>query len=151
MSDTRDLIEQKITKILDHIGVSAKVAVEPSEEGSFKATLTGEDLGLVIGYHGEGLSSLQNIVSLLVAKDEGEYKHIRIDINGYRSEREEKIKDIVKNSIDKVRFTLGPVELAPMTAEDRRLVHMEMQDYDDVISESTGEGYNRRVVIKPKS
>ncbi|MEK7595262.1 MAG: R3H domain-containing nucleic acid-binding protein [Patescibacteria group bacterium] len=152
MSDLEKLIVETIEKILYFIGVVAAVDVfkNITEEDSFHVSLSGDDLGVVIGYHGEGLSSLQTILGLMILKKADKWVHLSVDVNGYKREREEKIKDIVKKAVDRVKFTLKPVELSPMVSYERRIVHLEASKYEGIASDSIGDGFSRRVVIKPK-
>ena len=153
MNDVEQLIVDSVEKILFFIGVVAAVDVfkNITEEDSFHVSLSGDDLGVVIGYHGEGLASLQTVLALIVSKKLGKWFRLSVDVNGYKKEREERIKESVKKAVDRVRFTLKPVELSPMVSYERRLAHMEASHYEDVTSESTGEGFSRRVVLMPKT
>ncbi len=152
MSDASKILIETVEKIIFSVGVVASVDVtlDVVDEDTYHVNLSGDDLGVVIGYHGEGLASLQTVLSLILAKKLGKFTHIIVDVNGYRKEREEKIKEMVKSSVDRVKFSLKDVELPPMVAFERRLVHMEVSKSDGVYSESIGDGYNRRVVVKPK-
>jgi len=152
MDELEKTITEQATKILSFIGVVASIDVvaDVTEEDTYYINISGDDLGVVIGYHGEGLASLQSILGVILSKKVGRFIHLLVDVNGYRRDREEKIKEQVGLAIDKVKFLVKPVELSPMMAFERRLAHMEVSRHEGVESESIGEGYNRRVVIKPK-
>lgn len=150
MDNYENFIKETIETMLNFIGVNAGVIISQDTDGTYLVDLSGDDLGVLIGYHGDGLSSLQTLIGLILSKKAGAFVPLRIDINGYKRAREDKIVDIAKNAVDKVRFTLRPVELSPMNASERRLVHTEVSKFSDVASESVGEGYSRRVVVKPK-
>ncbi len=152
MNELEQAITEFVEKILFFIGVvaSVDVIIDTADEETYHVTLSGDDLGLVIGYHGEGISSFQNVLSLMVFKKFGKYYHLVVDVNGYRREREEKIKDMVKNAVDRVKFSERPFELPPMVAFERRLAHLEASKFEGVASESVGDGYSRRVVVKKK-
>ncbi len=155
MKDTQNLenlIRETVEKILFFIGVVASVDVvaDVSEENTFHINLSGDDLGVVIGYHGEGLASLQHILNLIVGTSSEKWPHLIVDVNGYRRDREEKVKEMTKGAIDRVKFSMRPVELPPMVAFDRRIAHLVVSETEGVASESVGVGYNRRVVITPK-
>lgn len=151
MNNVEQVIKETIEKIFSIIGVTADVQISKDIENVFVVDLNGEDLGVVIGFHGDGLLSLQTVVSLIVSKKIGEYTPLKIDINDYRKQREQKIYDLIKNTIDRVRFSGKPIELSPMNPAERRLVHTEVSKYSDVVSESVGEGHSRRPVIRLKS
>lgn len=148
-----NLIHEHIEKILFFVGVVASVDVvlDTAEENTYHVNLSGDDLGVVIGYHGEGLASLQHILNLIVGTASEKWPHLIVDVNGYRREREEKVKEMTRGAIDRVKFSLRPVELPPMVAFDRRIAHLVVSQSDGVSSESVGTGYNRRVVIAPAS
>jgi spoIIIJ-associated protein len=86
----------------------------------------------------------------MINKELNEWKHVLVDINGYRDSRRTKIEDMVRNFIDRVRFHNSNVEMPPMNSFERRWVHMFVSEYPDIASESLGEGKNRRVVLKLK-
>ena len=129
--------------------MAANVAVAEGEEESFQIDINGEDLGALIGYHGETLSSLQLFLNLLVHRKIGEWRRVLVDIGGYRKEREQKLFDLARRTADKVRFLQTPVTLTPMPSFERRLVHMALGEEEGVETESKGEGWERRVVVKP--
>jgi spoIIIJ-associated protein len=103
----------------------------------------------IIGYHGEGLSGLQLFLNLAAHKKLGEWRRILVDIGGYRREREQKLYELAQRTADRVRFLQTPVTLNPMPAFERRLVHLALTGDDTIETESVGEGWERRVVVKP--
>lgn len=145
-----DEVKKSIEKILDFINVSPKITLEDGEEGIINLTIEADDLNFLIGYRGESLDALQTLLGLIIFKKTGEWTRVVVDINGYRKQKMDKIEQITKTYIDKVRFFGKDVEMNPMTPSERRQVHTLIGEYDDVVSESTGEGQNRRVVLKPK-
>jgi spoIIIJ-associated protein len=143
-------VKKSAEKILGFINVSPKLTVEEGEEGIVNLTIEGDDLNFLIGYRGESLDALQTLLGLMIFKKMGDWTRVIVDINGYRKQKMDKIEQITKTYIDKVRFFGKDVEMSPMTPSERRQVHTFIADYDDITSESTGEGQNRRVVLKPK-
>ena len=105
----------------------------------------------MIGYRGESLDALQTLVGLILFKQTGDWSRVLVDINDYRKGKQDKIEQITKSYIDKVRFFGKEVEMSPMSPTERRQVHVFVSAYDDIISESVGEGSSRRVVLKPKN
>ena len=112
----------------------------------------GEDLGYMIGNHGRHLDSLQYMVSLFLRKKFEEDMHfiVMVDVSGYREERNSKIESIALRKADDARLLGEPVDLKPMKPSDRRIVHMVLQKFDDITTESQGEGLDRYVRIIPK-
>lgn len=148
--DKIKIITEAVKELLGKLGLSADVVVAEGEEEGFKVDINGEDLGALIGYHGETLSSLQLFLNLLTHRKIGEWRRVLVDIGGYRKEREQKLFDLARRTADKVRFLQTPVTLTPMPAFERRLVHMALGEEGGVKTESEGEGWERRVVVKPK-
>jgi len=136
--------------MMGFMGVSPDISISDSEEDTISVAVEGQNLNFLIGYRGESLDALQTILGLITFKETGEWVHVLVDINGYRKQKQEKIEQITKGYIDKVRFFGKDVEMSPMNAYERRQVHTFISEYDDIISESTGEGPARRVVLKPK-
>ena len=147
--DKIKIITETVKELLGKLGLVAEVAVAEGEEESFQVDINGEDLGALIGYHGETLSSLQLFLNLLVHRKIGEWRRVLVDIGGYRKEREQKLFDLAQRTADKVRFLQAPVTLTPMPAFERRLVHMALGEEEGIETESMGEGWERRVVVKP--
>lgn len=145
---TLEKIEKTLQKIFESIGIDPIIRIEESETEIF-VYMDGENLNFMIGYHGESLDALQHIVTLLHMDDLVDSKHLILDINNYRLERKSKVEEITKRHIDRVRFFGQDVEMPPMSSHERRHVHLFIEGYADVLSESVGEGKQRRVVLKP--
>ncbi len=143
-------IKKLLSDILKHIGANLKIFIEETPENIINVNLEGGDLSYLIGYRGESLDALQTLVSLIMFKKTGEWTTVVVDINGYKKQKQDKIEQITKTYIDKVRFLGKDVEMNPMSPAERRQVHAFVGTYDDITSESTGEGRDRRVVLKPK-
>lgn len=139
-----------ITKdLLKKLKVDAKV--EATEKDSvININLEGEDLGLLIGYHGENLEAMQLIIGLMVNKniDNEEWVPINLDVGGWRDERIQVLRTMVEKATIEVESAKEPIELPTMSASQRRMVHMIIADFPGFISESAGEEPNRKVVIK---
>lgn len=142
-------LAKDITKeLLKKLDIEAKIRGDTLDD-SVKVDIEGEDLGLLIGYHGETLESLQLIVSLLVNnKLEGEWVPISLDIGGWKEERSESLRNLVEKVSSEVKGTNKEVALQPMSSQQRRTIHLILSDYPELTSVSEGEEPNRRVVIK---
>lgn len=116
-----------------------------------KIYFEGEDLGYMIGNHGRHLDSLQYILQLMVGKiiDQNPQYRVLVDVGGYRKEKDSKIEDLALQKADDVRILGEEIEMEPMSPADRRVVHTTLSQYEDITTESIGEGVDRRVVIKP--
>lgn len=150
-TDTVGIVTEAAEGLLARVGVAAEVKVAEADEGGFKVDIRGKDLGALIGYHGETLSSLQLFLNLLLYQRTHEWSRVLVDIEGYRQEREQKLFDLASRTADRVRFLQTPVTLPPMPAFERRLIHLALSHEKGVGTESTGEGWERRVIVKPSA
>lgn len=112
-------------------------------------TLEGENLGILIGRHGETLDALQYLTSLVCNRVEGSYYRITLDCGNYREKREDALKELAKKISTKVKRTGRSQMLEPMNPYERRIIHAVLSDIDGVTSKSKGDEPNRRVVIIP--
>lgn len=145
-----DLIKKTTADLLDLLTIPAEIVIEETETDVYKVDLQAENTGLLIGFHGETLYSLQMIISLILYKKIGRWLKISLNAGNYREYREEQIKDLVNRIIEEVKLSGEPKPLPYLNGSERRIVHLLLLDNSEVLSESEGEGYNRRVFIKPK-
>ncbi|MCL6638573.1 MAG: protein jag [Firmicutes bacterium] len=112
--------------------------------------LEGKDLGILIGRRGETLDALQYLVNLSVNKSKDYKKKIIIDIEGYRSRREETLQKLALKLADKARQRGRSVVLEPMNSQERRIIHTALQGREDIYTFSEGEEPYRKIIISPK-
>lgn len=139
-----------IRDVLNSMNVKAEIRIK-EENNILNITLTGPDMGIIIGYRGETLDSLQYLISLVVNKGhETEYKRVVLDTENYRAKREETLKRLASKTAYKVRKTGKSFRLEPMNPYERRIIHSALQNdlYVDTFSE--GEEPYRRVVVDLK-
>ena len=110
--------------------------------------IQGRDLGLLIGRQGQTLASLQFLLNLMVARRAKSRLPIIVDVEGYKRRRYEALNALAFRFADEVRKTGQPATLEPMPAFERRLVHLALSSFPDIITESTGTGMSRKVVIR---
>lgn len=113
------------------------------------ADVSGGDAGRLIGKGGRTLAALEFLTNAVVNKGDADPVRVVIDVGGYKRRRDERLRQTAERVVARVRRSGQPVELEPMSAAERRVIHMAVADLGDVISESTGEGRDRRVVILP--
>ena len=133
-----------LREILAKMGVEAEVSIDTT--GGVLDVL-GDELGVLIGRGGENLVSLQQLVSAITSKRSGRSVHVAVDIEGFRRNREEQLRQIAHNVARRVRANGEAVTLEPMLAYERRIVHVALQREDGVRTESVGIDPNRRVVV----
>jgi spoIIIJ-associated protein len=110
----------------------------------------GNDLGMLIGRRGDHLSQLQYLVNLLVTRRIGHWTRVSVDVEGYKRRREESLTGLAGRVARQVARSGRAVQLEPMPANERRIVHLVLRDDPEVSTESSGEGDLRRVTILPK-
>lgn len=138
-----------IKKFFESLGVDSKINVTEDEE-IISVALETEDTGIIIGYHGETLEALQIVLSLVLAKEEGEFKRVSVEVGDYKKNREEWLEKLALDAKEKALFGKNEVYLTDLKAWERRVVHMILQNDEEVLTESSGEGKDRVLIIKPK-
>ena len=108
-----------------------------------------EELGELIGRRGERLQAVQHLVNLMLSRKLGEWARVTVDIESYRGKREAQLRALARKAADRVRETGRAVQLEPMTALERRWVHVELQGAEGIVTESAGEEPERRVIVLP--
>lgn len=146
-----------LENLLGGMRINAEVETKPvpdvaAEEGFVAALdiVKPEDVGILIGRRGETLSALQFLTTLIVAKKVGKWGKILVDVEGYRGRREVSLRNLASRIATRVQETRQPMALEAMPANERRIVHLALQNHPAVTTASTGEGDQRRVVISPK-
>ncbi len=150
------IVKKELDALLSLLNIDTQyeLNIEQVEDVSYiKVSFSGENLGYLIGNHGKHLESLQYIFSMILRNklEEGANYRVILDVCGYREERSKKIEHLAMQKADDARILGEPIELEPMTASDRRVVHVALQMFDDIKTESVGEGMDRRVQIIPLS
>jgi spoIIIJ-associated protein len=124
-------------------------AANDSEAGGPIIDLTGEDSGLLIGRRGQTLQALQFIVSLIVRQKVGEDVRVVLDVERYRQRREASLRDMAAKVAARVVQTGRSITLEPMSAAERRIIHLSLANHQGVTTESVGFGEERKVTIIP--
>jgi len=167
--DKTSLVKEALDTIFSYLGINPEYTLSEveSEDGgdsegdnnnsdrSLQVEIEGDELSFLIGYHGESLDAIQSFLNTILLrkveeKSDEPRTRVMVDINDYRKRRSEKILDITKSFIDRVRFMQQDMEMPPMKPSERREVHILITDYPDIDSESTGERFERHVVLKLK-
>ena len=144
-AEVRDVLEH----ILSAIGVTARIEIVEGDE-TVTATFVGRELGLVIGKHGQTIDAIQYLANAVVWRSRAdERKAVVVDAAGYRARREEALAAIANRSAERAISSGHSVELEPMTAVERKVVHVCLKDYAGVVTRSEGTEPNRFVVIDP--
>jgi spoIIIJ-associated protein len=144
-AEVRELVET----IIDGIGVLGRVDVREDDE-SITLTVTGADLGMLIGRHGQTIDAIQYLVNAIVFRRHADdRKEIVVDAAGYRERRRTSLEALAVRSAQRALQSNERVELDPMTAVERKVVHIRLKEFDGVETSSEGTEPNRYVVILP--
>lgn len=135
-------------QLLTKLGVEARVEARQQGEGWVVAIET-PDSALLIGRNGETLAALEVILRLLAYRQGLIDARVGVDINSYRRGREESLMSFVNEVAERVKSTGRAETLRPMSAYERRLVHEVVGQIEGLATESTGEGTDRRITIRP--
>ena len=148
-----DYIEEArnfLANILKAMKIDAEINIEEDDD-TLHINLNGKNIGLLIGYRGETLDSIQYLVSLVVNKvHELPHKRVILDTENYRSKREETLKGVAVKTANRVIKTKKSFKLEPMNPYERRIIHSALQANAFVVTHSEGEEPFRRVVIELK-
>lgn len=146
-----------LENILAYMSVKGNVSVrigedlvEEGERAPLTLDITGPDLGLLIGRRGETLQALQFIIRQILSKEAGRWLPLVVDVESYLVRRRKSLKQLAKRMADKVVFSRRKVVLEPMTAGERRIIHLQLRNHKQVYTSSVGEKDRRKVVILPK-
>lgn len=144
-----DLVSDLLETLVEHLGLDAEVTVE-EVDGEVTGTLSGEDLGLFIGRHGQTIDAVQHLAQRIVHVQTGEMRRIVIDAEGYRARRREAIQRQADDAADDAVRNGRSVALDAMTASERRIVHEHLRDRGDVDTHSEGDEPDRHLVVSPQ-
>lgn len=149
-TDSLAIVNEVSKEILEYMGVQASISVSSEQEDAVRVDIDTEDTGLLIGYHGETINSFQRIVGMIVHQKTGDWVRILTNVGDYREKREETVKSLALRAAQEVALTKQPTALPFLVPFERRIVHMALSEHPDVITESEGEGRDRRIVVKPR-
>jgi len=124
------------------------IRIELKEE-IYKISLQTKEPKILIGEKGQTLTEIQHLIRIIIRKNIGNAFLIELDINDYKERKKEALQEIIKDIADEVVSQKKEKILPPMNSYERRIVHVTLQNRNDVKTESLGEGEQRRVVIKP--
>lgn len=143
-----DVAISVVRSILSHFDADDSPIDEyEGDEGELILDIAAHDLAVLIGRHGRTLESLQTLVSLLVSRKLGFRYPVSVDVEGYKSRRHDKVISMAKSAASRAVSQGRTVNLPPMSAYERRLVHIALREDDRIDTHSEGTDPERRVVI----
>lgn len=147
--DPATRLRDAVERVVDELDLGATVAVTESDE-ELRATVEGEDLGLLIGKHGTTIDALQHLAMRIALRgDMDDHRRVVVDAAGYRARRENALQhEADRAAADALRYA-RPVELEPMRAPERKIVHNYLSERTDIDTYSEGDEPDRRLVVAP--
>lgn len=149
MEEKSKIIKEETETLLSKAGIDADVEVKVADEG-FNVHVNASENALLIGKHGNTLSSLELVLSLILAKKLGEFQRIILEVGGYREAREDYLIDLAEKLREEVLATGADKQVRGLKPWERRIIHMHLGESEGVATESEGEERDRILVIKKK-
>ncbi len=144
------IVEDFLTGLLVYIAPGYSVSAKERGE-NILAEITGGDSGRIIGREGRTLSSIEFLANTVLAKEIGENAlRVNVDAAGYKRRHEERLLETARRAAARVRKTGEAFEMDVLGAADRRIIHIALREDAFVMTESVGEGMDRRIIVKPR-
>lgn len=143
------IVEKEIEKLFSLLEIEGTFELTSTDD-NLELLMDTKDSGMVIGYHGEILESLQLISSLIIAKKLDRFIRVSIEVDGYKKTRTEYLQKLAQEARERAISENAEQVITSLKSWERRIVHLILQDDEDVTSESQGLGRERVLVIKPK-
>jgi len=144
-----EIARKTLLDLLRLLDVQAAVDLEEDSE-RIHLNIKGDGSGLLIGRKGQTLDALEYLVNKMVHKGAEDKKRIVVDTENYRSRREESLVNLAQRLAEKAKRLGRPVTISPMSAHDRRVIHLALQDDKSLRTWSTGTGLYRKIIISPE-
>lgn len=146
--DNQQVVLNVAKDILAHLGFDGEVSVVENED-SFAVHYDTEETGILIGFHGETLQFLQAIIRQIVLKKIGEWLPIYVDVGDYIEHRQQQLKAMADRIVEETLQKQSSTSFPKLSAKERRLIHIYLEDNKLVRTESVGEDEQRRLVVFP--
>ena len=143
------IVQKIVTEMLEQLEIDGTFSLVQSDE-ILDIIMETKDTGIVIGYHGEILESLQLVFSLAIAKKLGRFMRVSLEVDGYKKNRTDYLEKLAQQVKEKALSENKEQVLMSLKSWERRIIHMFLQDDEQVTSESSGEGRDRVLLIKPR-
>jgi len=143
-----DRVRVILERVVEELGVDARVEVDEDAE-QIVGRIEGEDVGLLIGRRGQTIDAVQLLCYRAAFRGRQDRKRVTVDAAGYRERRQEAVERQADRAADRALKTGNEIELDPMSATERRMVHQHLKDRAGIETFSEGEDPERRVVVAP--
>lgn len=146
-----EIIKKTIEEFFEKMTFKAVFDFSLAENKTIFVNVKTEEPQILIGEGGQTLSEIQYLLKIILRRKMmiKDFFYLVLDINDYKKKKEKYLRETARLSADEVALSKKEKELSPMTADERRIIHLALSERKDVIAESVGEGAGRRVKIKP--
>lgn len=144
---TQKTIHDTTMAFLQLLSVEATVALS-EKDGAVVVSIDTPEPGALIGHYGRSLEALQVLLGQIVYKQLGQWVRLSVTVGDYKERRAQQLTELAARSAEKVIETQTEVELTELTPAERRIIHLALSDHPQVVSESSGEGRDRKLIIK---
>jgi len=143
-------IKKVIQEFFEKTGLEIEVEIKKPQDSTVPICLTMAEPQILIGERGQSLAEVQRLLKAILKKQiiPEESFYVDLDINDYKKKKIEYLKEVAKTTADEVALTKKEKHLSPMSAFERRIIHLELASREDVITESVGQEPERKVVIR---
>jgi spoIIIJ-associated protein len=146
---TEEVVDEIARTIMKALDVNYRIFAEPDGDSTYINIETAGVDGLLIGRKGDTLNSLQHLVGRIVSRRLGGYQRLTLDVGGYLKNRQDIIRQKAIKAAERAKKTNREVQLEPMKASERRIVHVALADMDGISTYTTGNGEMRKVFVAP--
>lgn len=149
--EEKALLEDKavefVANILQNLGIHGRISSFYADDGSLQIDVSGDDLGNAIGRRGETLDAIQYLTTLAINQDHDRYQRVYLDIDFYRNRQMKQLRQKARKSAERVLKSGRTYVMDPMTAAERRQIHLALADFQGITTYSEGQEPQRSVVI----
>ena len=141
-------LRELLSMIMSKVGVTGSIHIVEKAE-VVTAEITGDDLGILIGKRGQTMDAIEYVANVILYPHPAARKRVSVDVQGYKERRQQGIERVALKRAEEVIRKRRPVRLEPMTAAERKIVHLALKEWAEVVTESQGREPHRAVVISP--
>lgn len=142
-------IKKIINEFFEKTGFDIETEILSLEDKTIPIKIRAEEPKVLIGQNGQTLADIQHLLKAILSHQIPEQFYIDLDVNDYKKKKIEYLRQTAKEWADEVSLNRKEKIMTPMPAYERRIVHLELADREDIATESTGEGIERRIIIRP--
>ena len=148
--EPQEYLENYLQELITHMKIDGRVTVKENEE-KLEAAVFGDDVGVLIGRRGKTLSDMQYLLNVVMRRQFATLnKMVVLDVENYRARREKTLTQLAQSVARKVSRDGYEQALEPMNPQERRIIHLALQEFPDVTTYSSGEEPYRKVIVAPR-